>query len=136
MDDSSNQEFSEGFVPVVRTSGDVSLREAGALLIVAGGDASLNEGGTGALIVGGDLEMSQAGSGNMIVGGGVEMSESAVGQMLTIEGTVTDSRIGVLLAANANIENSEIILGTPQAIGLGVAMGATVFLLGRLLRRR
>ncbi len=40
MDDSSNQEFAEGFVPIIRTSGDVSVREAGALLIMAGGDAS------------------------------------------------------------------------------------------------
>jgi hypothetical protein len=135
MDDSTTSEFAEGFVPMVRAAGDVSIREAGALAIVAGGNASLNEAGAGALVAGGDVTMNQAGSGNMFVGGSVEMSDSAIGQLFTVEATAADSRIGVMLAGRATIENSEIVLGTQQAIGFGVAAGATLFLLGRLLRR-
>ncbi|MCP4304093.1 MAG: hypothetical protein GY926_13690 [bacterium] len=136
MDESTTNEFAEGFVPVVRADGDVSIREAGALAIVAGGNVSLNEAGTGALVVGGDVTMNQAGSGNMVAGGSVEMNDSAVGQMFTLEATVAESRIGLLVAPIANVENSEIVIGPQQAIALGVAAGSTLFLLGRLFRRR
>lgn len=135
MDEENTQEFAAGFVPMIRTEGDVSLREAGSLLVAAGGNASIQEGGTGWLVVGGDVTMSQAGSGNMIVGGAVEMSDSAVGQLMTTGATVSHSRIAVLLAGRATLEESEVVIGTQQAIGLGVAAGVTMLLLGRLLRR-
>lgn len=135
MDDGTASELAQGFVPMIRAEGDVSLREAGALVVVAGGNASINEGGAGSLIAGGDVTLSQAGSGSMLVVGNAELRESGVGQMFTVEATVTDSRIGVLLAGRASIAESQILLGTQQAIGFGVAAGATVFLLGRLLRR-
>lgn len=128
-------EVTNGFVPVVRTEAAVRLHNAGAMAVLAGGDASINDGGTGWFIAGGDLTMSSAGAGNMVVGGGADLTESAVGNLLARGATLTDSRVGVLLAGNATLNDSTVVLNTQQAIGLGVAVGVTLFGLSRLFRR-
>ena len=130
-----HKEYIGGFVPVLKAEGDATLREAGSLAVVAGGDANIKEGGAGLCVVGGDLNMSQAGAGNMIIGGSVEMSESGVGQMATMEANVADSRVGFQLAANANLERSEVMLTTQQAAALGAVAGIVFFLLSRLFKR-
>ena len=134
MDEQPTQ-IADGFVPMVKAEGDVSLRDAGALAVVAGGNASLSEAGAGVFVAGGDVTMRQAGAGNMLVGGSAEMSDAAVGSMLVGEASLDGSRVGVLVTARANLTDSTVILGTPQAVGLGVAAGVTLFVLGRLLRR-
>ena len=134
MDEQPTQ-IADGFVPMVRAEGDVSLRDAGALAVVAGGNATLSEAGAGVFVAGGDVTMSEAGAGNMLVGGNAELSGAAVGSMLVGEASVDGSRIGVLVTARANMTDSIVIVGTPQAVMLGVAAGATLFVLGRLLRR-
>ncbi len=131
----ADKEYVGGFVPFLQAEGDITLREAGSLAIVAGGNAEITEGGAGFCVVGGDVTINQGGAGNMIVGGSVELSEGAVGQMATMEANVTDSRVGFLLAANANLERSEVMLTTQQAVGLGVAAGLVLFILGKLFKR-
>lgn len=133
--DENAHEFSGGFVPIIRADGDVSLREGGALAIVAGGNATITEGGTGALVAGGNVTMRDAGAGNMFIGGKAELNQAGVGQVFAVEAQVADSKIGVLLAASASLENSEIVLGTRQAMALGAAIGVVLFSLGRLFHR-
>jgi hypothetical protein len=87
------------------------------------------------LVAGGDVAMREAGASTMVAGGKVEINDGGVGTLLTPEATLSDSKVGVLLAGSAHLENSTVAMGTPQAIGLGVAAGVTFFLLGRLLRR-
>jgi hypothetical protein len=135
MPEETQTEFSGGFAPFIRADGDVTVREAGAMAIVAGGNADIKEGGAGLCVVGGDLSISQGGAGNMIVGGSAELSEAAVGQMAALNASATDSRIGVLVAGQATLERSEILLSTEQAIGFGVAAGLVFFLLSKLFGR-
>lgn len=136
MDEKMAAEVEEGFVPVIRAEGDVTMRESGALAVVAGGSVSLSESGCGMLIAGGDATINEAGSGNMLVGGNVSIANGALGNVVAGGGvSATESRVGVLLTPRATIEESEIILGTQQAVALGVAAGLTLFALSRLLRR-
>lgn len=136
-DEQNVEDIAARFVPVVRAEGDVNLRESGALAVVAGGNASMKEAGCGMLVAGGDVTISEAGGGNMIVGGSLSVANGAVGNVFAGGGvSVADSRIGALLTPQASLENSEVILGTQQAVALGVAAGATLFVLGRLFRRR
>ena len=138
MDEHSEMEneYVGGFVPIMKAEGDATIREAGAIAVVAGGNANIKEGGAGFCIVGGDVTINQGGTGNLIVGGSAELHEAAVGQMAALEVSVTDGRVGVLLAAKANLEGSEIMLSTPQAVGIGAAAGVVLFFLGRLFGRK
>jgi hypothetical protein len=137
MDENNVTDIAEGFVPMLRTEGDVTLRESAALAVVAGGNASLSEAGCGMLIAGGDVTLNDGGGGNMLAGGNFSVTNGGAGNVVAGGGaSVVDSRVGVLLTPQATLENSEVILGTQQAVALGVAAGATLFLLGRLLRRR
>lgn len=134
MDETTESTFMGGFVASVRADGDVVVREAGALAIVAGGNATLKEAGAGMCVVGGDATMTQSGAGNMFVGGSAEMHEAGVGQMMAMEATLTDSRVGVLIGGKVTLERSEVMLSTAQAAALGAAAGAVFFLLSRFAR--
>ena len=69
MAESTDKEFTGGFVGFIRADGDVTLREGGTMALVAGGNADIKEGGAGFCVVGGDLSVHQGGAGNMIIGG-------------------------------------------------------------------
>ncbi len=135
MDEKGNDEFSSGFAPFVRADGDMTLREGGSIAIVAGGNADISEGGAGFLVAGGDVNLSYGGAGTLIVGGSAELSEASVGQMVAMEASVTDGRVGLLVAGRANLERSEVMATTQQAAALGAGMGLVLFLLSRLFRR-
>ena len=135
MTETTGKEFVGGFAASIRAEGDLTVREAGALAIVAGGNALLKEGGAGFCVVGGDLQMAEAGAGNMLIGGNADLSDVGVGQMAAMEAHVSDSRIGVLIGGKVTMERSEVMLTTPQAIGLGAAVGAVFFLLSKLFGR-
>ena len=137
MDENNVEEIAQGFVPVIRTEGDATLRESGAMAVVAGGNVSMSESGSGMFIAGGDATLSESGAGNMLVGGKVSIDNGAIGNLVAGGGaSVGDSRIGVLLTPQATLENSEVVLGTQLAVALGAAAGLMMFLLSRLLRRR
>jgi hypothetical protein len=136
MNESSSTEIRETFVPIARVGGDVTFRDAGAMAVVAAGSASMDNAGSGIFIAGGDVTMRDAGAGNMLVGGNAELAHASVGGMLAARASVSGSRIGVLVAAGADLEDSKVVLGTAQAIAFGAAAGATLYMLGRLIRRR
>ncbi len=130
-----DKEFAGGFAPVVQASGDITVREAGALALLAGGNADIKEGGAGFCVVGGDVTIEQGGAGTMIVGGGVQLTDGGVGQMATVEANVADSRIGFLVAAQANLERSEVLITAQQAAVIGAVAGVVFFLLRKLFGR-
>jgi hypothetical protein len=137
MDDNNkSREIEESFVPVGRAAGDLTMREAGALAVIAGGDASLEEAGAGMLIAGGSATLDQAGGGTIVAGGDVSISDGAVGNLIAWGGaTLEGSRVGVLLTPTATLNDSEVVVGTGQAFAIGAGAGLVLFVLGRLLRR-
>jgi hypothetical protein len=135
MSESTDKEFAGGFVPVIRADGNATLREGGAIALVAGGDVDIKEGGAGCCLAGGNVSISQGGVGNLIVGGNAEVSDGAVGQMATMQASVTDSKVGLLLAGSANLERSEVLATTQQAAVFGVVAGVVCFLLSKLFGR-
>ena len=79
--------------------------------------------------------MAEAGAGNMLIGGNADLSGVGVGQMAAVAAHVADSRVGLLLSGKVTMERSEVMLTTPQAIGLGAAAGVVFFLLTKLFSR-
>lgn len=124
-----------GFIPVVRSETDITLREAGSFAVVAGRDASLTESGAGFLVAGGDLTMRESGGGTMIVGGSVEIADGAAGSVWTPHARVNNSKIGVLVSARAELDDVSVAIGTVQAIAIGVSAATMLFLLKRVFRR-
>ena len=105
-----DKEFAGGFVPVMKSSGDLTLREVGAIALVAAGNSEITDGGAAFCVVGGDVSIEQGGAGTMIVGGGVQLNDGAVGQMATVEANVADSRVGLLVAAKAKAATVVLIV--------------------------
>jgi len=136
MTEGTDKEFVGGFVPLIRADGDMTFREGGVIAMAVGGNVDIKEGGAGVCVVGGDLSIAEGGTGNLIVGGNAELSQAGVGQLAAVDATVTDSRVGVLLAGRVTLERSEIMLSTEQAVGFGVAVGVVFFLLAKLFGRR
>jgi len=136
MDENTEKEFSSGFVPFLQADGDITIHEAGAIAAVVGGNANIKEGGAGLCVVGGDVSITQGGTGNLLVGGSAELNQASVGQMAALEATVTDSRVGVLLAARADLERSEVLVTAREAAIFGGVAGIVLFLLTRLFRRK
>jgi len=136
MDENVEKEFRTGFVPFLQAGGDITIHEAGAIAAVVGGNASIKEGGAGLCLVGGDLSITQGGIGNLLVGGSAEINQASVGQMAALDVNVTDSRVGVLLAANADLERSEVLVTAREAAILGGLAGIVLFLLSRLFKRK
>ena len=88
------------------------------------------------LLAGGSATLDQAGGGTIVAGGDASISDGAVGNLVAAGGArVEKSRVGVLLTPSATINDSEIVVGTQQAIAIGAAAGIVVMILGRLLRR-
>jgi hypothetical protein len=96
------------------------LREAGAGVVIAGGSVTLDQSGGGTIVAGGDAAISDGAVGNLVAGGGAR---------------VEHSRVGVLLTPTATLNESQVVVGTQQALAIGAAAGVAVVLLGKLLRR-
>jgi len=124
-----------GFIPVVRSETDVNMREAGSLVVAAGGDVSFVESGTGFMVAGGNVTMREAGAGTMIAGGSVELTDGGAGSVWTPHANVTNSRIGVLISARADLDGVSVAVGTVQAVAIGASAATVLFLLKRLFRR-
>jgi hypothetical protein len=135
MDEHTDKEYVGGFVPVMTSQGDVTLREGGAIALFAKGGADIKEGGAGFCVIGGSASINQGGAGNMIVAGSAEMSEAMVGQMATMRAEITNSKVGMLLAGSATLEQSEVAVTTQQAAVFGVVAGVVCFLLTKLFGR-
>ena len=135
MDEKAGTEFSGGFVPLLQAEGDIAMSEGGSLAMIAGGNLDVREGGAGFMVAGGDLSLSYGGAGTLIAGGGAELSEASIGQMFTVEANVSGGRVGLLVAGQANLEQSEILMTVQQAAALGAVAGLVMFLLSKLFGR-
>jgi len=124
-----------GFIPVVRSESDINMREAGSFAVAAGRDVSFVESGTGFMVAGGNVTMREAGAGTMIVGGSVELTDSGAGSVWTPHARVSNSKIGVLVSARADLEGVSVAVGTVQAVAIGASAATVLFLLKRLFRR-
>jgi hypothetical protein len=148
-----NVEVNSGFVGVVQAQNDVSLTSAGAGLVAAANNIRVEYGGAGALvsggnleltsgggfvfITGGDLSIKQGGGQVLISGGSVNVEQGGAALMLTPNATLSKSYIMMLVSAKTNLaDGSRVLLGTPQALALGAALGIVFAVLSRLIGRR
>jgi hypothetical protein len=134
-DDHSDVRAHRGFFPIVK--GDrVSVTQAGGSVFLSNTDLTVNQGGAHLMLTRGDATIHQGGANALGARGSVSITQG--GAFFTAARAVTASRsyLGVVLAPSVEIsDDSRVLLGPVPAIALGVAMGTTLAVLGRLMRR-
>ncbi len=125
----------QGFFPLV-TADDVRMTQAGSFVVMASGPASFKQAAANFCFVGGDVDVTQGGSNVTIAAGDVSVRQGGGGIMVGAKVDVREGFVGAVLARDVQLENSRVLLTTPQAAAFGAALGAVLLLFGRLLRRR
>ncbi len=101
---------------------DAEINSSMVIAAAAGRDMTVSESMVSVAAVGHDLTLKESGSVMMQVGGPVQVENGTVG-LLVARSEVT-------------LNNSRVIMTTPQALALGAAFGAAYALLRTLLGRR
>lgn len=123
-----------GFFPVV-AGDEVSLRQAGATVALVGDNASFERAGANAALVGGDLSITQGGSNFLLAFGDVSLQQGGTVFLAAKSVRAEQGFIGAVVAGRVELEDTSVLLSTPQALAFGAAAGIACAVLGRLLRR-
>lgn len=123
-----------GFFPVV-AGDEVSLRQAGATMVFAGDSASFERAGANAALVGGDLSISQGGSNFLLAFGEASLQQAGAVFLAAKSVRAEQGFIGAVVAGRVELENTSVLMSTPQAVAFGAALGVAAAVVGRLLRR-
>ncbi len=135
-----------GVIGLVR-GGNVSLKNGGAVGLVAGEDASFANGycqwslagenaslrrvGAGVVATGNDMTVEQGGAALLAAGNQLSLTTGGGVALLAGKADVRNSYLGVLVAGKVNLgEGARVLLGTKQAIALGVTLALVLRLLG------
>jgi len=121
-----------GFVPIIK--GDaVEIKNAGAVAVLAQADINVREGGAQVMLAGGDISVEQGGAQMMLARGDIAIN--AAGAMVAAGTTVgvTDGLVGIALGGRVDLNNSRVLLGPLQALGLGAGFGVAFAIARRLL---
>lgn len=124
-----------GFFPIVAAD-TVTVRQAGVTAALSSGDMSVIQGGGNLAIAGGNLAVTMGGSNAMLAGGDVSIEQGGAVVMAAKSVSVHQGFVGAVLAADVHLDDSRVLMSTPQAAAFGAALGIVVVLLGRLLRGR
>ncbi len=123
-----------GFFPIVAAD-SVTVRQAGVTAALSSGDMSMIQGGGNFAIAGGNLAITMGGSNALLAGGDVSIEQGGALLMGARSVSVRQGFVGAVVAANVELEESRVLLTTPQAAALGAALGFVVLVIGKLFRR-
>lgn len=124
-----------GFFPLVAADA-VTVRQAGVTAAFCGGDMTMEQGGGQFAVAAGNLSITQGGSNAIVAGGDVEIIQGGAAVLAARAATVRQGLVGAVVAGNVELEESRVLLTTPQAAALGAAFGTVLFALSRILQRR
>ena len=123
-----------GFFPIVAAD-EVNVRQAGVTAALSSGDLSMTQGGGQIAIAGGNLTITMGGSNAMFAGGDVSIEQGGAMLMAAKSVSVRQGFVGAVVAADVELDESQVLMSTPQAAAFGAALGLVVLLLGKLFRR-
>lgn len=123
-----------GFFPIVAAD-EVSVRQAGVTAAISSGDLTMTQGGGNFAIAGGNLSITMGGSNAILAGGDVEIQQGGAVFLAAKSVNVNQGFVGVALGVDVQLEDSRVLLATPQAAAFGAALGVVLLVLGKLLRR-
>lgn len=139
-------QVSSAVVGVAR-AGSLSIRNGGAVALVAkdsaqfangysqyvlaGESAHLKNAGAGALIAGGEMAVSASGGVALVAGNGITMERSGAGAVVTGKAEVQGSYVGIVVSGKTTLgEGAKVLFGTREAIVCGVVCALLLRLLG------
>ena len=123
-----------GFFPLVAADA-VTVRQAGVTAAFSAGDLTIEQGGGQFAVTAGNLSITQGGSNALVAGGDVEIIQGGAAVLAARSATVRQGLVGAVVAGNVQLEESRVLLSTPQAAALGAAFAAVLFTLSRTFRR-
>ncbi len=115
---------------------DVTIASGGAGVILAAHSAAISRGGAVGIVSGGSMTVTQGGGQALVAGGSMTVIQGGGGVMVAGQASVEKSLVGVLICGRATLHDGvRVLLNTPQAIAMGVALGLALALASRWLRR-
>ncbi len=123
-----------GFFPVVAAD-EVTVRQAGVTAALSSGDMSMTQGGGQFAIAGGNLSITMGGSNALLAGGDVDIQQGGALILGARSVSVKQGFVGAVIAGDVKLDESRVLMSTPQAAALGAAIGFVILVLGRLFRR-
>lgn len=123
-----------GFFPIVAAD-QVTVRQAGVTAALSSGDMSMIQGGGNLAIAGGNLAVTMGGSNAMLAGGDVSIEQGGAVVMAAKSVSIRQGFVGAVVAADVELNESQVLMSTPQAAAFGAALGLVLLFLGRLFRR-
>jgi len=123
-----------GFFPIVAAD-EVTVRQAAVTAALSAGNLSMTQGGGNFAIAGGNLSITRGGSNAIVAGGDVTIEQGGAVVLAAKSVTLQRGFVGVVLAADVNLEDSRIMFSTAQAAAFGAALGLVIVGLGKFMRR-
>lgn len=124
-----------GLIGAAHTA-DALVTSSVAGLVTASGNTALSQGFAGALFAGHDATLTSSGSMIIAAGRDLELQGGGGGVLLADTVHIADATIPLVIARDLNISgDTRILLGTSQAIALGIACGAALAVTGAVIRR-
>lgn len=128
-------EARRGFFPFV-TGDQVSLRQGGAMALVARDNLQITQGGGQLIGAGNSVSVSQGGSWLLGAGGSVVIDQGGAGIVGARSVTADRSFVGVALGGKVEIESSRILVGSAGSFLIGLVAGALVGAFAMIRRSR
>lgn len=124
-------------VGVVSARNEASLRQGGAAIIAAGHSVQVLQGGAPIMAAGSEMRVMQGGGQLMLSGGRMQVERGGGLVVVANRATLRRSQVGVLISGSTQLqEGARVLLGTPQAMAFGAALGLVFALATRLLKGR
>ncbi len=118
-------EAKRGFFPFI-TGDHVSLRQGGAIALVAKDNLEITQGGGQLIVAGNSVRVSQGGSWMIGAGGGVVIDQGGAGIAGAREVRAERSILGIVLGRSVEIQDSRVIIGSGGALAIGVLLGVMI----------
>lgn len=128
-------EARRGFFPLI-TGDQVSLKQGGALALVAKNSMQVTQGGGQLVGAGNSISVSQGGSWIMGAGRSVTIDQGGSGIVAARNVRAQRSILGIVFGSEVSIEDSKILLGASKSFALGLVLGSLFTLLSSSKRGR
>lgn len=120
----------------VITAAGTTAEQTVAGILAAGNNLNLNQGIASIVAAGNTINFSQGGGTAFLAGNSINIDRGGGAIMMAGAVKAQKSFFGIVIAGAVKLEeDSRVLLSTPQAVGLGAALGVSFAVASRLLRR-
>jgi len=128
---------SDSFVGALNVAQNTSINDSLCAVVTSGQNSDVQNSFSSVVVAVGNVDYSSGGILLSNAGGNTNITDSKTGILLCQQANVEQSTVGILFASKATFgENVKVVMTTRQVIALGAAFGVAAALLGKLLFRK